>query len=89
MIGEGARVEFGEFAEFDASERVELMGIANCDEGFELGETKKRVGVYMAENGRFIYQGVTGTFEKGGEIEEHCRSSNYDGGFIIGDSHFW
>ena len=89
MTGEGARVEFGEFAEFGASERVELMGVTNCDEGFELGETKKRVGIYMAENGRFIYQGVTGAFEKGGKVEKHSWSSNYDGGFIVGDGHFW
>ena len=49
--------------------RVKLSNVADCDEGFELSLTDDGVRVDMAEDGGFIYQNVTSSFEKGWKVK--------------------
>ena len=69
MKGEGACVVFGESSKVRVTMRVELSDVADCDEGFDLSLTNDCVGVDVAEDGRFIYQNVTSSFEEGRKIE--------------------
>ena len=69
MKGEGAGVVFGESSKIRVAMRVKLCDVANCDEGFNLSLTDDGMGVDVAEDGRFIYQHVTSSFEEGREIE--------------------
>ena len=69
MKSEGTGVVFRKSSEVRMTMRVELSNIADCDEGFELSLTDDGVGVDMAEDGGFIYQDVTSSFEKGRKIE--------------------
>ena len=69
MKGEGACIVFGESSKIRVTMRVKLSDVADCDEGFDLSLTDDCMGVDMAEDGGFIYQNVTGSFEKGRKIE--------------------
>ena len=68
MKGEGARVVFGESSKIRVTMGVKLSDVADCDEGFELSLADDCVGVDVAEDGGFIYQNVTSSFEEGREI---------------------
>ena len=69
MKGEGACVVFGKSSKIGVTMRVELSDVASCDERFDLSLTDDCVRIDMAEDGGFIYQNVTSSFEEGREIE--------------------
>ena len=69
MKSEGARVVFGESSKIGVTMRVKLCDVADCDERFDMGLANDCVGVDVTEDGGFIYQNMTSSFEKGRKIE--------------------
>ena len=69
MKGEGACIVFGESSKIRVTMGVKLSDVADCDERFDLSLTDDCVGVDVAEDGGFIYQNVTSSFEEGRKIE--------------------